>query len=49
VPDDDGAHAVLKAMDAEGAELAQVHVAADFKLNPGSASAWIDSGYLKPR
>jgi hypothetical protein len=49
VPDDDDAHALLKATDADGAELAQVRVAANFKLNPGSASAWIDGGYSKPR
>ena len=48
VPDDDDAHALLKATDAEGAELAQVRVPANFKLNPGSASAWIDSGFAKP-
>ena len=49
VPDDDDAHALLKAADADGAELAQVRVAANFRLNPASASAWIDSGFAKPR
>lgn len=49
VPDDDDAHALLTAVDAEGAELAQVRVAANFKLSPASASAWIDSGFFKPR
>jgi len=49
VPDDDDAHALLKATDADGAELAQVRVPANFKLNPGSASAWIDGGFAKPR
>ena len=49
VPDDDDAHALLTALDAEGAELAQVRVAANFKLGPASAAAWIDSGFLKPR
>jgi hypothetical protein len=49
VPDDDDPHAVLKATDAHGAELAQVRVAAAFKLDAGSASAWIDSGFAKPR
>ena len=48
VPDDDDAHALLTALDAEGAALAQVRVAASYKLNPGSASAWIDSGFAKP-
>jgi hypothetical protein len=49
VPDDDDAHAVLKAVDASGAELAQVRVPAGFKLSAGSASAWIDGGFVKPR
>ena len=49
VPDDDDAHALLTALDSEGAELAQVRVAANFKLGPASAAAWIDSGFLKPR
>lgn len=49
VPDDDDAHALLKAVDADGAELAQVRVAANFKLSPASASAWIDSGFVRPR
>lgn len=48
VPDDDDAHAVLKATDADGAELARVRVSANFKLSAGSASVWIDSGYVKP-
>jgi hypothetical protein len=48
VPDDDDAHAILTAVDAEGAELAQVRVAANFRLSPASAAAWIDSGYVKP-
>jgi hypothetical protein len=49
VPYDDDAHALLKAVDAEGSELAQVRVAATFRLSPASASAWIDSGFVKPR
>jgi hypothetical protein len=49
VPDDDDAHGVLAATDAEGNELARQRVAANFKLNPGSASAWIDGGFGKPR
>jgi hypothetical protein len=49
VPDDDDAHGVLKAIDAEGNELAEVRVAATFKLSPGSAAAWIEGGYEKPR
>ena len=49
VPDEDDAHALLAATDAGGAELARVRVAADFKLSAASASAWIDSGFAKPR
>jgi hypothetical protein len=49
VPEDDDAHAVLKAIDADGAELAQVRVPANFRLNPASASAWIDDGFATPR
>jgi hypothetical protein len=49
VPDDDDAHALLAAVDADGAELARVRVAANFALNPRSAAAWIDGGFGKPR
>ena len=49
VPDDDDAHGVLKAIDAEGNELARVRVPASFKLSPGNAAAWIDAGFQKPR
>ena len=48
VPDDDDAHALLTATDADGAELARVRVPAGFKLTPGSASAWIDGGFARP-
>ena len=49
VPDEDEPHALLAAHDAEGARLAQVRVAASFKLSAASAEAWIDAGYAKPR
>ena len=48
-PDEDAPHALLAAHDAEGARLAQVRVAASFKLSAASAEAWIDAGYAKPR
>ncbi len=48
VPDDDDAHALLAATDADGAELARVRVPANFKLTASSASAWIDSGFAQP-
>ncbi len=43
VPDDDDAHAVLTALDAHGATLAQKRVAVEFKLSASSAAAWIDA------
>ena len=49
VPDDDDAHAVLTATDADGHELARARVPASFKLNPGSAAAWVEGGFAKPR
>jgi hypothetical protein len=48
-PDEDEPQATLAAHDAGGAELARVAVAADFRLGPGSAEAWIASGYARPR
>ena len=49
VPDDDDPHALLAAHDGDGAALAQVRVAANFKLSAASAEAWIDASYAKPR
>jgi hypothetical protein len=49
VPDDDDAHGMLAAIDASGAELARVRVPATFKLSPGSAAAWIEGGFERPR
>ena len=48
VPDEDDPHALLSASDALGETLAQVRVAASFKLNVGSAAAWIDDEFRKP-
>jgi hypothetical protein len=48
VPDDDDPHAMLAAHDAAGELLAEVQVAAGFKLNAASAGAWIDSGFQRP-
>ena len=45
VPDEDEPHALLSANDPEGAQLAQVMVRPDFKLNAVSAEAWIAGGY----
>ena len=49
VPDDDDPHALLSAQDAAGDALAQVRVAAGFKLDLASATAWIEGGYGRPR
>lgn len=49
VPEEDYPYAVLKAFGEDGHELGRQQVAADFKLNPDSAKAWIDSGYSKAR
>ena len=49
VPDDDDAYAVLSASDVAGEPLASVRVAAGFRLDAASASAWIESGFNKPR
>ncbi len=48
VPDEDDPHALLAAADADGVPLAQVRVAASFKLNATSARAWIEDGFRKP-
>ena len=48
VPDDDDPHALLRASDEGGAELAQVKVSAGFKLNRASATAWADGGFGRP-
>jgi hypothetical protein len=49
VPDEDEPHALLSAHDPDGAQMAQVMVRSDFKLNSASAEAWIASGYSKPK
>jgi hypothetical protein len=49
VPDEDEPHALLSAHDQGGAQLAQVMVRPDFKLNSSSAEAWITSGYSRPK
>ena len=48
VPDDDEPYATLAATDADGAQLAQVRVAASFKLTPSSAQAWLDQDFRRP-
>lgn len=48
VPDEDEPHALLSAHDQDSAQMAQVMVRPDFKLNAASAEAWILSGYSRP-
>jgi hypothetical protein len=44
-PDEDNPQALLRATDAGGELLAEVRVAASFKLNRTSASAWADAAF----
>ena len=48
VPDDDFPYALLTAHDADGEQLAQVRVAATFKLSQSSASAWVANEFRTP-
>lgn len=48
VTDEDNPHAVLRAQDASGEDLAEVRVAASFKLNRASATAWVEGGFAMP-
>jgi hypothetical protein len=49
VPDEEGATASLRAVDVFDEELARVPVPPTFKLNAGSAEAWVVAGFEKPR
>ena len=44
-PDDENPSAMLRAMDASGALLAEVRVAPSFRLTRASASAWAEAGF----
>jgi hypothetical protein len=48
VPDDDFPYATLSAADASGEPLASVRAPAGFRLNAGTAIAWIENGYRLP-
>ncbi len=48
VPDEDDAHGLLAAHDAAGEVLAQVRVAAGFRLNTASAQAWLADDFRRP-
>jgi hypothetical protein len=47
-PDEDNPSAVLTAHGDEGHQLAQIKVAASFKLNRASATAWVENDFAKP-
>ena len=47
-PDEDNPSACLSAQSADGQELARIHVAASFKLNRASATAWVENDFAKP-
>ncbi|MDD2741959.1 MAG: hypothetical protein PHV02_06785 [Rhodocyclaceae bacterium] len=48
VPDEDDPYALLAACGADGEQLAQVRVGAEFKLSESSASAWIADEFRRP-
>ena len=48
VPDEDNPYAMLSAQDESGDALAEVKVAASFKLNRQTAQAWVDAEFAKP-
>lgn len=49
VPDEFEPHAILRAFDAYNDLLAEVTVAAEYKLNARSAEKWIAGGYARPQ
>jgi hypothetical protein len=48
VPDDDHPYALLRAIDAGGEQMAELRVAANFKLSPSSAADWVERGFRNP-
>ena len=48
-PDDDDPYAILTATDQMSEQVAQVRVAASFKLSPSTATAWIENDFKAPR
>ncbi|CAN7371983.1 hypothetical protein LJR230_002116 [Trinickia sp. LjRoot230] len=48
IPDEDDPYALLTALDSLGEQLAQVKVAASFKLNKASAEAWVENEFRRP-
>jgi hypothetical protein len=48
VPSEDEPYALLSAEDAAGSRLAQLRVAAHFKLSKDAAEAWVAGGFERP-
>ena len=48
VPDDEHPYALLAAIDEDGERMAQVKVAASFKLSPTNAIAWVENDFRNP-
>ena len=48
VPDEMDPHARLTAWDADGQQVAQVKVAAGFRLDVASAERWVEGGFARP-
>ena len=48
VPDEDNPYALLSARDEQDELVAQVRVAANFRLTEASAAAWVENDFLKP-
>ena len=48
VPGEDEAYAMLAALDEAGTEQARVKVEPGFKLNGGTALAWVEAGFQRP-
>jgi hypothetical protein len=47
-PDEENPSASLSAQSEDGRQLAQIKVAASFKLNRASATAWVENDFAKP-
>ncbi len=48
VPDEDNPYALLSARSDDGEQLAQVRVAANFRLTESSAAAWVENEFKRP-
>ncbi|MBC7718549.1 MAG: hypothetical protein H7Z77_01980 [Chitinophagaceae bacterium] len=47
-PDEENPSAILTALSDDGLQMAQIKVAASFKLNRASATAWAENDFAKP-